>query len=226
MSEQPQKHTAKSIYGVLKKRILDWEYIPGQRFTEKTLCEEFAVSRVPVREALSMLIDNGLVIKERNIGCSVRKLSVEDINHLYELRTALELYAIDVFAAKPEAAVKISDLKLEWMEHALFSEEGDIDPVFWSDADEHFHQTLVNMLENPALSKALHDVNAQLRFLRVKDITTFARLKRTCKAHLAILESIEQGKPTEARTQLHKNILMGRNNVQESFKKALVQAFQ
>jgi DNA-binding GntR family transcriptional regulator len=218
MSEQPKKHTAKTIYTVLKKRILDWEYIPGQRFTEKTLCEEFAVSRVPVREALSMLIDKGLVIKERNVGCRVRKLSVEDINHLYELRIALELYAIEVFAATPAAALKVADLKMEWLEYALFSEEGDVDPVFWSAADERFHETLVDMLENPALSKALHDVNDQLRFLRMKDITTFTRLKRTCKAHLAILESIEQGKPSEARTRLHKNILMCRNNEQESFK--------
>lgn len=225
MSEKPVKFTAKSICSVLKQRILAWDYIPGQRFTEKTLCEEFEVSRIPVREALSMLIDTGLVTKERNVGCRVRKLTVEDINHLYELRTALELYAIEVLTAMPDASARVEGLKTEWAGYSNWSKEQGIDPVFWSNADERFHEGLVDMLGNPALSRALHDVNEQLRFLRVKDITTFERLKNTCKAHRAILLAVAQGVPLDARERLYENILMGRNNVQESFKEVLIQTY-
>ncbi|MDZ8118556.1 GntR family transcriptional regulator [Pontiella agarivorans] len=225
MSKQPEKHTAKTIYSVLKERILNWDYIPGQRFTEKTLCDEFAVSRIPVREALSMLIDNGLVLKERNVGCSVRKLSVENIDHIYEMRTALELYAVEEFAFTPASSIKISDLKLEWEQHAKFPPDGAIDPIFWGDADERFHEGLVDLLENPVFSKAMHDANSQLRFLRVKNINTFDRLKTTCDEHLLILALIEQGRRSEARDRLRENILLGRNNVQASFKEALMKAF-
>jgi DNA-binding GntR family transcriptional regulator len=224
MRDKPQKYTAKSICAELKQRILNWEYIPGQRFTEQALCDEFRVSRIPVREALSMLIDTGLVKKKRNVGCQVRELTVEDINHLYELRTALELYAIEILTARPDAPECIADLKKEWADYAADAETVLIDPVYWSNADEHFHETLVASIDNPILYKALHDVNAQIRFLRVKDITSNDRLVRTCKAHAAILEAIESGSPAEARKRLHDNILMGRNNVHESFKKVLKQA--
>ncbi len=44
------------IFAVIKDRIIRWEYPPGHRFTEQELCEEFDVSRSPIREALRMLV--------------------------------------------------------------------------------------------------------------------------------------------------------------------------
>ncbi len=225
MGKESLKHSAKTIYEVLKNRILSWESLPGQRITEQALCEEFKVSRVPVREALRMLIDTGLVDKVPNVGCRVRKLSVEDINQLYELRTALELYAVEVLAGMPDAMARIADLKAEWTAHSTRTEAGKPDPAFWRNADERFHETLVDSLANPVLSKALRDVNERIRFLRAKDITTLERLKNTCSAHMDILAAIEQGSPRKARKLLHQNILMGRSNVQESFKEALMKAY-
>lgn len=219
------KHTAKTICEALKHRILHLDYLPGYRFTEQALCSEFEVSRIPVREALSMLIDMGLVDKVRNVGCRVRKLSLEDIDHLYELRTALELYAVEALAALDDAADRIDAVMKEWVEHSTFDDNEPIEPAFWADADERFHETLVNALGNPVLSKALKDVNEQLRFLRLKDITSHERLARTCDKHLKILVAIRNHEPQAARKQLHENILMGKANVQESFKEALMAAY-
>ena len=49
------------VFATLKDRIIRWQYPPGHRFIEEQLCVEFKMSRSPVREALRMLVENGLV---------------------------------------------------------------------------------------------------------------------------------------------------------------------
>lgn len=225
MSKGTQKHTAKTICSVLKQRILHLEYLPGHRFTEQALCNEFEISRIPVREALRMLIDMGLVDKVRNVGCRVRKLSLEDIDQIYELRLALELYAVEVLAAKENSGAIVADLVNLWRSNSKTGKREPMDPEFWADADEHFHESLTNALENEPLSKALHDVNEKIRFLRIKDITSYDRLERTCAKHLEILEAITRNDGPAARKLLHENILMGKANVKDSFQEAIMAAF-
>lgn len=225
MSKPLKKNTAKTICSVLKHRILHLEYLPGHRFTEQALCDEFKVSRIPVREALRMLIDMGLVDKVRNVGCRVRKLSLEDIDQIYELRLALELYAIEILSAREDSGSKVADLTARWEKYAKTDQSVVIDPEFWADADEHFHESLTNTLENQPLSTALHDVNERIRFLRLKDITTYDRLKRTCAKHLEILEAVRKHDSRVARKLLHENILMGKANVKDSFQEAILTAY-
>src|SRR3954469_2727411 len=86
------------IFGVLKARIIRWQYPPGYRLTEDTLCNEFGVSRIPVREALHMLVENALADRVPHRGCTVKQLNLEEIHELYEMRLALELYAVEQLA--------------------------------------------------------------------------------------------------------------------------------
>ena len=59
MKEQHSPNLSTDVFSVLKERIIRWEYAPGHRFTEEGLCDEFGVSRSPVREALRMLVETG-----------------------------------------------------------------------------------------------------------------------------------------------------------------------
>ena len=225
MSGPVKKHTAKTISAVLKYRILHLEYLPGHRFTEQAICDEFEVSRIPVREALSMLIDMGLVDKVRNVGCRVRKLTLEDIDQIYELRIALELYAIEILADREDSGSRVADLTAAWKIYAATDPSVPINPEFWADADEHFHESLVQTLDNKPFFNALHDVNERIRFLRLKDITSYERLERTCAKHLEILEAVAQHDGRAARKLLHENILMGKVNVKNSFEEAIIAAY-
>ncbi|MDQ2691396.1 MAG: GntR family transcriptional regulator, partial [Chloroflexota bacterium] len=58
MRELPSSTLSTDVFSTLKERIIRWEYAPGHRLTEERLCEEFGVSRSPVREALRMLVEN------------------------------------------------------------------------------------------------------------------------------------------------------------------------
>jgi len=74
----------------LRRAIARGEYRPGERLTEAALCERFKVSRTPVREALRELEAEGLVTITSNLGASVVKLTLEDMNHIYDMLIVLE----------------------------------------------------------------------------------------------------------------------------------------
>ena len=68
MKNQTSANLSNDIFIALKDRIVRWHYPPGYRFTEEGLCEEFGVSRSPVREALRILVEKSLVDKEPRKG--------------------------------------------------------------------------------------------------------------------------------------------------------------
>lgn len=73
--------------------IMEGTLEPGQRIREEDLAEAFGVSRVPIREALRMLENRGLIQIEPYVGANVVKLSPDDIKEIYYLRSELESLA-------------------------------------------------------------------------------------------------------------------------------------
>src|SRR5688572_28090876 len=87
------------ILRTLRERILGWQYPPGRHLGEQLLCEEFSSSRIPVREALRALAEQGLVEQVPNQGCYVKQPDVQGIHELYDYRLALELFVIERLAS-------------------------------------------------------------------------------------------------------------------------------
>jgi len=79
----------------LRTAILAGDIPPGAPLVETALSEHFDVSRGPLREALRQLIEEGLVVTVPYTGTHVAPLSVEDVQEIYSLRTALETFAFD-----------------------------------------------------------------------------------------------------------------------------------
>jgi DNA-binding GntR family transcriptional regulator len=82
--------SSEKVYRVLKRRILSGQLPEGQRLAESALGRELGLSRVPVREALSSLVHDGLVAVSDTGRCYVTKLSRRDFQELFDLRLALE----------------------------------------------------------------------------------------------------------------------------------------
>jgi DNA-binding GntR family transcriptional regulator len=78
------------MYGVIRERIIDGTYAPGQRLTEQSIADEFATSRTPVREAMRMLVAEGYVDFKPNSGTVVRTWTIAEIVEIFQLRAALE----------------------------------------------------------------------------------------------------------------------------------------
>src|SRR5690625_6122003 len=73
----------------IRQRIIDGEFLPGERLVEHKLSEEMAVSRIPIREALRSLAAEGLVNIEPHRGAFVATLSKGGAMEIVEVRAAL-----------------------------------------------------------------------------------------------------------------------------------------
>ena len=88
------KSLPESLYNDLRTDILSGQYIKGSRLTEQSICERYKVSRTPVREALSRLQSEGLVVLEKNRGALISGFTSADLDDLLELKQTAEMVAI------------------------------------------------------------------------------------------------------------------------------------
>src|SRR5689334_7203755 len=79
-----------AMFDVLRNGIMRGEFAPNQRLVEADLIRKFGVSRGPVREALSRLAADGLVIMEPHRSAVVRPLTRESLASAFQLRELIE----------------------------------------------------------------------------------------------------------------------------------------
>lgn len=86
-------------YEHMRTAILQGIYRPNQRLPEDDVAAELSASRTPVRAALMRLVDQGLVVRERQ-GWVVREHTPDEIREIYEVRCALEAMATGLAAVR------------------------------------------------------------------------------------------------------------------------------
>jgi DNA-binding GntR family transcriptional regulator len=88
MTDQPPKRgtLATSAYDALRHGIITTELAPGARLHTRALCDQFKIGLSPVREALSRLVSDGLVIQRDHHGFAVAPLSQSDLEDLNKAR--------------------------------------------------------------------------------------------------------------------------------------------
>lgn len=145
----------------IRRRIAEGTWRPGTRLVERDLAEEFAVSRVPVREALRMLQSEGFVAPAGR-GMVVRALSRSDVEDLFDLREALEVLAARLAAERADDA-GLAELRRVLDEGRDALAAGDHDRT--GTANTAFHETLVRLSGNAALGPLLEPLTGRLRWL-------------------------------------------------------------
>jgi DNA-binding GntR family transcriptional regulator len=219
----PKLKNGQDIYEILRDRIIQWYYPPKYHLGEKNLCEEFTVSRVPIREALRALTTDGFVEKVPNQGCFVKQLNVGEAKELFDVRVALERFVVEILIS--------NDLPIEWLDHqqALWQSmlEGRMDTIDVSDFvryDNDFHLGLAKASLNTNIVRILEDVTERLSFIKLSVEITSERLTETAKEHLAILQAIHSNNANTARDAIKHNIEHSKNRVELAISRALLAA--
>src|SRR3990172_2747308 len=83
------------VYNQIKSLILSNEVMPGQKLHHQHLSERLGVSRTPVREALTRLVQEGYVSFLPNRGFTCKEIRLQEAEELYELREAMEAFAVE-----------------------------------------------------------------------------------------------------------------------------------
>jgi DNA-binding GntR family transcriptional regulator len=136
---------------LLQDRILAGRYRPGDRLNESRIARELAISRIPVREALSQLQEQGLVVAHARRGMFVTDISAEEVQQISSLRLILEREAVALARARMTPAV------LDGLDALVARMDGwDGDLLQAAALDLEFHRALWAASGNPYLERALN----------------------------------------------------------------------
>src|ERR1700761_1537979 len=113
----------KRAYLHIQKLLLSGKLEAGSGISEQMLAKDLGSSRTPIREAMNQLAAEGLLEQSPNGGMIVTQLGREDIIELYELREALEVYAVGKIARTPLRPVDRDRLQSLVEEISVFRKE-------------------------------------------------------------------------------------------------------
>jgi DNA-binding GntR family transcriptional regulator len=125
-----------TVAAALRAEILSGETRPGTLLRQEDLAARFAMSRIPVRDALRLLEAEGLVTIATNRGAQVVELSRDEVAEIYHLRILLECDCLKL------AIGRMSDDDLDAIERARQRAEIDAATAAWNDGDWAFHEAL------------------------------------------------------------------------------------
>ncbi|KAA0916317.1 GntR family transcriptional regulator [Aquicoccus porphyridii] len=189
------------IYRWLKARAVSFDLRPGDRINEGTLSREFGVSRTPLREALNRLVSERFFEFRAGQGFFCRGLEAQEIFDLFELRKVLEM------AAARAACERASDEGLRALREELFAHGLETRGLSVAEAcarDEAFHIGIARLAGNAELTAQLEHINERIRFIRWVEMQ--ARVKRSKKQHVKIMEALEARNANKAARHLGEHI--------------------
>ncbi|MFI5660391.1 GntR family transcriptional regulator [Streptomyces sp. NPDC051684] len=146
----------------IRDRIISGQLRPGDRLLEREVAEGFGVSRIPVREAIRVLLSEGFLEAASARKIVVKQLSFQDVLDLFDLREALEVLAVrraTERAQKPQIAA-LGRL-LTSAERATRTGK----PARISRANTAFHHHIVEIAGNTLLASTLEPLEGRMRWL-------------------------------------------------------------
>ncbi|HMR31076.1 MAG TPA: GntR family transcriptional regulator [Geminicoccaceae bacterium] len=187
---------AERAYSQLKQAIGNLVLQPGKPLTERHISEWLGIGRMPVREALMRLRDEGLVGVVPRRGYFVSAISAEDAREIYEMLEGLEGMAVKLAAdrATAEDVARLNRCVRE-QEDALARDDLDA----WVIADERFHDAIIEIARNRRIQKVIEPLNMQLHRLRLFTVRLRPKPTRSVEDHRALVDAIQAGESDRAR---------------------------
>ncbi len=199
----PGNTRSASIYEQLRSALLSGQYLPGTWLREEQLAAEYAASRTPVREALRRLESDGLVEIVPRRGVLVVDLALEDLDEVYDIRSALETLAATrsigrISSSELSAARAILDVA------RAATERGDVPGAVA--ANDHFHQVVYRASHSPRLWAQIAGLGDVVQRYRFASLSVPHRAAAVVSEHAALLQAIEQGDEHHVRQLMAEHI--------------------
>jgi DNA-binding GntR family transcriptional regulator len=198
---------ASKVYSEIRRKILSNQLQPGTRLKEDAWAKKSVVSRMAVREALTRLLGEKLVIVGEKGGYFVKPMSEEDVHEIRELREVLELGALRL------AHKKISKQQIEKLETICNDFTSMVKQGYYSgacDADIKFHETLMESSGNKKLIEAYQASHIPLFHLKLGRAQLFMDdYDLTDKEHRQIVKALKSKNLKLAEETLTKHFARG-----------------
>lgn len=178
--------TTQAISDEIRDAIVQGKLLPGQALRQDHLARHFAVSHIPVREALKRLESEGWVSSEMHKGTVVTGLDADEAREIYEMRAVLECFALKhALPAHTTATLRVA-------RNALLTALKERDSSQYMRRNEEFHLALLAPARRKHLLAEIEHLHQRSeRYLRQKYMQ--AALKHESdREHQELLEAVEQ----------------------------------
>lgn len=178
--------TSNEVARVLRRRILSGRYHDDQFIRQEVIAQELGVSRIPVREALAQLESEGLVIRVKYRGALVPKLSIEEIEEIYELRSMLEPYLLrhSIMNITPDQIAHLRDI--------VERSRGTTEISDWAGMNVDFHRSLFEVARKPLALQTLDNLLTRAdRYLKMQSFNSTTTKEESDEQHARILDLVE-----------------------------------
>ncbi|MEP3048133.1 MAG: GntR family transcriptional regulator [Roseibium sp.] len=189
------------VFDALRKAIIEGQLEEGEALRQDEIARLFNTSRIPVREAISRLQEQGLVKTKRYKGAVVAGLSPKETEEIFDLRALIEPEIIRT------AVPNMSDELLKVARQKCIAFSASKNPNEWGDLNREFHETLYSASElkffieiaDNAIDRIERQVRAQLVMSN--------GMERAGREHLGILDACEKGDADLASKLIRDHIL-------------------
>jgi DNA-binding GntR family transcriptional regulator len=199
------------VYSQIKQLILCNEIMPGQKLHHQQLSERLGVSRTPVREALTRLVQEGYVSFLPNRGFTCKEIRLQEAEELYELRESLEAFAVE------KAVEKLTDDSLAELRQKMECYGHDVQHRFTRERlvyDQDVHLTIAQIAGNETLQNTLGHVFERIVLKRRTDgIYDPARGLTAHQEHVELLDAMARRDARAAVAIVRGHIQAGKKNV-------------
>lgn len=170
----------------IEEDILSGKFRKGSKLVEQAICDEYQVSRTPVREALSQLEAEGLVESIPNRGCFVVGISDKEMDDIFILRKIYEVQAT------MWAIERITDEEMEELEEnfdfmEFYTMKKDVDKMLNINAS--FHQMIYRASHNRMLQQMLSSYQIYTKYAPRYTGDDAEYLDELLKEHRAIYQA-------------------------------------
>lgn len=172
----------------IRPLIVESQLVPGSKVPEKALCEQFNVSRTPLREALKVLAAEGLVHLEPNRGAWVTLVTIEEVNEVFPILTVLEALSGEL------ACDLITDLEIQEVRRlhdTMMQSYRDRDLNAYFQYNQDIHRCILLAAKNNTLTNSCQALTARMQRARYVANMSEERWAEAVSEHEQIITMLE-----------------------------------
>lgn len=207
---QTSEGLSRQIAEQLKELIYAGEFRAGDRLNEAALAVRMGTSRGPIREAIRILTGTGLVTPVVNRGVFVRKVSIQEMLEIYELRALVFGFAAERACdhVTDEHRRRFEDL-LDGMDRAAAA--GDSGPYY--ELNVRFHELVLELSHHQRARQLYESYVKELHLYRRQNFNAPGNMRRSNVEHRRIYDAISKGNAAKAKQFAEEHIQAGRTRL-------------
>ena len=184
----PRRSLHAELVDRLRDLIIEGTLAPATKIPERALCEQFGVSRTPMREALKVLASEGLVSLEPNRGAWVSRITLEELEELFSVIGALEALSGEL-ACERITDSQLDDVRRLHKRMIRHYEAGELACYFR--INQQIHEAILDAADNATLTTQYRSLAVRIRRARYMANMSDERWRRAVQEHKQILKALE-----------------------------------